>query len=76
MCFESSISPNLGPTLRSFGASSSSHCLGHRELVYKLFTPANPLLIHIHMWIGSNAHSIQLQNHVCSADATKSTLEC
>ena len=31
------------------GASSSSHCLGHRELVYKVSvqtTPANPVLTH------------------------------
>ena len=34
--FEPSSPINLGQTLRSLGASSSSHCLGHRELVYKL----------------------------------------
>ena len=49
VCIEPSIPPNLGQTLRSLGASSSSHCLGHRELVYKLSvqtTPANPVLIY------------------------------
>ena len=49
MCFEPSILPNLGQTFRSLGTSSSSHCLGYHELVYKVSvqtTPANPVLIH------------------------------
>ena len=36
-CFEPLIPPNLGQTLCSLGASSSSHLLGHRELVYKVW---------------------------------------